>query len=331
MFHMANRGKQSIALDLRDPAELEVALELARQADVVVENFRPGVTGRLGIDYDRLAAINPNLVYLSINGFGSSGPYARRPAFDSLLQAYGGIAALQGGVGPDGTPELINHAVVDKVAGMMGAQSVLAALLARERGAGGQHVEVPMLDVTAWFVFVDAAGTSTLIDAPKGLGDEATAGKRLVIRYRDGWGILSSGHDASFAAICSVFGVALSEHPELVTMAGRDDNPVSYQGVLDQIGAAALLMTRAEASAELAAAGAMYGEVLEPADIPANEQIVARGLFVESVHPTAGRIVEPRNPAHYSVTQPPAPGPSPNLDQHGESIRRRVRGTAHVG
>jgi crotonobetainyl-CoA:carnitine CoA-transferase CaiB-like acyl-CoA transferase len=331
IFHMANRGKRSIALDLRDHADLQVAVELAREADVVVENLRPGVTERLGIDYDSLCAVNPTLVYVSINGFGSTGPYARRAAFDSLLQAYGGVAAVQGRVNAQGTPELVNQAVVDKLAGMIGAQSAMAALLARDRGAGGQRIDVSMMEVAAWFTYLDSAGSSTLLDAPTGQGDDATTGKRMVVRHSDGWGMLSLGHDDSFRSVCSVFGIDLVEHPELTSMAGRDRNSVAYQAVLDRIQGAAATMSRAEASEKLRQAGAMFGEVLEPADIPRNAQMIARGLFVESVHPTAGRIVEPRNPATYSVTQPPAPRPSPNVDQHSQAIRQRLEGRVHVG
>lgn len=184
MFHMANRGKRSIALDLRDPADLRTARALAGRADVLVENFRPGVTRRLGIDYASLGAVNDRLVYVSISGFGATGPYAARPAFDSLLQAYGGISALQ--AGPGGEPQLISHAVVDKVAGLVGAQSAMAALLARQQTGAGQHVDVSMFEVAAWFVYLDAAGSSTLPEAPGGLGDDATSGQRMTLRFTDG-------------------------------------------------------------------------------------------------------------------------------------------------
>ena len=121
MFHMGNRGKRAIELDLRQAEERDVALQLARSADLVVENFRPGVTTRLGIDYASLRAVNPNLVYVSLTGFGASGPYAQRPAFDSIIQAYGGIASVQGRTDAQGVPALVNHAIVDKVAGIMAA------------------------------------------------------------------------------------------------------------------------------------------------------------------------------------------------------------------
>jgi crotonobetainyl-CoA:carnitine CoA-transferase CaiB-like acyl-CoA transferase len=325
MFHMANRGKRSVALDLRDPAGREIAHALARRADVVVENFRPGVTERLGIDHRTLSGLNDRLVYVSISGFGSSGPYARRPAFDSLLQAYGGLAALQAG---DGEPRPVGHAVVDKVAGLVAAQCALAALLARERGAGGQHVDVSMLEVAAWFVYLDAAGPSTLVDAPRDQDADATTGKRATLRFRDGWGMVSLGHDDGFRAVCDVLGV--DPDPRLATLAGREAHPDALDAALGKARAAAAGLSRADAGARLLAGGALYADVLDPAEIPANEQAVARGLFLESSHPVAGRVVEPRFPALFSATPPAAPGSSPALDEHGERIRAEM-GRAEMG
>jgi crotonobetainyl-CoA:carnitine CoA-transferase CaiB-like acyl-CoA transferase len=328
MFHMANRGKRSIALDLRVPEDIQTARALARQADVLVENFRPGVTRRLGIDYASLSAVNDRLVYVSISGFGSTGPYAQRPAFDSLLQAYGGIAALQADA--DGEPQLISHAVVDKAAGLVGAQSALAALLARERTGSGQHVDVSMFEVAAWFVYLDAAGSGTLIDAPKGLGDDATTGKRMTVRFADGWGMLSLGHDDSFQGACEVFGIDLAARPHLATFSGRTDDPPGYDAVLGEIRRKAAVLPRSATAARLLGAGAMFAEILRPADIPANEQATARRLFIESEHPTAGRVVEPRLPAVFSATPLAAPGPSPALGQHGDEIRAELPGVTRT-
>ena len=328
MFHMANRGKRSITLNLRDPADIEMAQALARDADVFVENFRAGVTERLGIDYATLSALNDQLVYVSINGFGSTGPYSDRPAFDSLLQAYGGIAALQ--ADSSGEPQLVGHAIVDKITGMMGAQAALSALFARERGASGQHVDVSMLEVAVWFTFLDTAGSVILPDAPSSArGDDATSGKRITLRFADGWGMLSLGHDNSFRGSCEVFEVDLNAKPQLLTMHGREADRRSYEEVLHQFRTRAASLPLAETGAKLLAAGAMFAEVLEPAQIPANEQAVARRLFVESQHPVAGRVVEPRLPAVYSKTQPGDPRPSSTLGQHNDEVRAELHGRGH--
>jgi len=329
MFHMANRGKRSITLDLREPADVETAHALARDADVFVENFRVGVTKRLGIDYATLSALNERIIYVSVNGFGSTGPYADRPAFDSLLQAYGGIAALQ--ANDRGEPQLVGHAVVDKVTGMVGAQAALSALFARERGAGGQHIEVSMLEAAAWFSFLDTAGSTILPDAPRPAGsDDATSGKRITVRFADGWGMLSLGHDDSFRGTCEIFEVDLDGKQHLLTMQGRDADRLGYEAVLEEFRAKAASLPLTPTAHKLLAAGAMFAEVLEPAQIPDNEQAVARGLFIESRHPVAGRIVEPRFPAVYSGTQPGDPLPSPALGQHSDEVRSELTPRSHA-
>ena len=313
MFHMANRGKRSITLDLREPADLETAHALARDADVFVENFRVGVTKRLGIDYATLSALNERLIYVSVNGFGSTGPYADRPAFDSLLQAYGGIAALQ--ANDRGEPQLVGHAVVDKVTGLIGAQAALSALFARERGAGGQHIEVSMLEAAAWFSFLDTAGSTILPDAPRPAGsDDATSGKRITVRFADGWGMLSLGHDDSFRGTCEIFEVDLDGKQHLLTMQGRDADRLGYEAVLEQFRAKAASLPLTPTAHKLLAAGAMFAEVLEPAQIPANEQAVARRLHriaAPSRGPDRGTTT-PRGLLRDSARRPAAkPGPWP--------------------
>jgi crotonobetainyl-CoA:carnitine CoA-transferase CaiB-like acyl-CoA transferase len=151
-----NRNKRSVVLDLKHPDGREVAHRLARDADVVTENFRPGVADRLGIGYDALREINPRLVYLSLNGFGSDGPYADLPAYDQVIQGMTGLMPEQGGEGE--VPELVQGGIADKSSGMTAVSAVLAALLARERSADGfgQRVEVAMIDAFAAFALPES-------------------------------------------------------------------------------------------------------------------------------------------------------------------------------
>ncbi|MEY4339503.1 MAG: acetyl-CoA:oxalate CoA-transferase [Actinomycetota bacterium] len=138
-----NRGKRSLVLDLQQPDGLAALTDLVARADVFVQNFRPGVAQRLGIDEASLRAANPGLVYVSISGFGDSGPYIDQKSYDYVVQMLSGMAALQGG---NDAPELIRNIVIDKVTAMTATQSILAALLARAGGAGGQHVRLSMID-----------------------------------------------------------------------------------------------------------------------------------------------------------------------------------------
>ena len=158
LFSVMNRGKKSLVLDLKSAAARELVEALARQADVVVENFRPGVAERLGIGPERLGAINPRLVYVSVSGFGQDGPLAHRPAYDIIVQAMSGLMEATGD--PAGPPTLVGEAVSDVVAGLFASWATLAALLQRERGgpeAPGQHLDVAMFDTTLAFLVTSMA------------------------------------------------------------------------------------------------------------------------------------------------------------------------------
>ena len=172
-----NRGKRSLAVDLQRTEGRQVILELVATADVFVQNFRPGVCDRMGLGYEDLRAVNPDLVYVSISGFGPTGPYADRPILDPVIQGLTGMVAYQ--VNPDiPFPDLVRNIVSDKSTALTVAQAITAALLARERGAGGQHVEVPMLDATLFFLWSDAMVDLTMV------GDGVTPGLTLAEVYR---------------------------------------------------------------------------------------------------------------------------------------------------
>jgi crotonobetainyl-CoA:carnitine CoA-transferase CaiB-like acyl-CoA transferase len=152
-FTQLNRNKRSIALDLKSEQGRGIAQQLGRAADVVIENFRPGVADRLGIGYEQLSENNPGLVYISISGFGPDGPYAGQPVYDLVIQGMSGMMPIQGG---DGPPEMLKSVIADKNAAITAASSALAALLARERNNGqGQHVQVPMLNAYAQLTMPD--------------------------------------------------------------------------------------------------------------------------------------------------------------------------------
>ena len=149
-FEILAQFQLRVRIDLKRPEGLAVIHRLAARADVLVENFRPGVMERLGLGYEMLAAANPGLVYVSVNGFGSDGPYRDLPAYDGVIQGLVGFAAVQGGAG---TPALVRCIAADKTTGTTAVYATLAALFARERGDGrGQHVEVPMLNAYAAFM-----------------------------------------------------------------------------------------------------------------------------------------------------------------------------------
>lgn len=158
MYTTANRGKRSVTIDLQRPRGVEVLKLMAKHSDVVIQNFRPGVSTRLGVDYAALSAVNPNIVMLSITGFGSSGPYQRAKVYDPVIQAMVGVGDAQKGTvfDAEGGASLVHNLVMDKVTALNACQAVTAALLARERGSGGQLIELNMLDAAAHFLYPDA-------------------------------------------------------------------------------------------------------------------------------------------------------------------------------
>ena len=144
-FATTNRNKRSIVLDLKDPADLDAFRKLIATADVVVQNFRPGVVERMGIGEDDLREIKPDLIYVSISGFGETGPYAGKRVYDPIVQALSGLATIQGNRGV-GRPRMMRLVIPDKVTAITAAQAITAALLARERSGMGQHVRLSMID-----------------------------------------------------------------------------------------------------------------------------------------------------------------------------------------
>lgn len=180
-FMHANRNKQSVVLDLKNADDRRTCEHLIGTADVVVENFRPGVMDKLGLDFDTLHARHPDLIYVSISGFGDQGPWKGMRAYDSMIQALSGFMPRQG---QGGEPQLVRCALADKIAGRTAFEGVLAALLARERGAGGQKVSISMLDAYVTFMMQDQLKYHTFIDHP---AEPRTLDLNSTFRTADGW------------------------------------------------------------------------------------------------------------------------------------------------
>jgi crotonobetainyl-CoA:carnitine CoA-transferase CaiB-like acyl-CoA transferase len=318
LFVACNRGKRSIGVDLSTADGRDVVRRLARDADVFVENFRPGVMERLGLGYEALAAGNDRLVYASLTGFGSVGPYRDKSAYDTVIQAYAGLGSSQADPA-DGTPVFLRQAAADKVTALTAAQAITAALLARERGAGGQWLQVAMLDAVVSFLWVDAAGNEVLLDAD-GSSPSSFVRDFKPMRFADGWGIATPTSDADFAGICRALGVDGYDAPEVATMVARATNREAMAAIMERLYAAAARLTTAEAMARLEAERVPCGVVTEPADLPDDPHARAVGLFVEHDHPVAGRVRLPRHPTRFAATPAQLGGPSPGLGEHTDEI-----------
>ncbi len=311
-----NRNKRSIALDLKTPAGLEAVKRLVRDADVFLQNFRPGVTDRLGLGYDALRVINPRLVYVSIAGFGFEGPFADKPVFDPLIQSLSGLTTVQAGSDEE-RPRLVRTILPDKLTGFAMAQAVCAALLARGRTGEGQHVRLSMLDSVLAFLWSSDMGGHTFV------GDEmeremAQSWIDLIYETKDGY-----------------ISVAVMRHKEWCGLAEAADRPEWIEDPrfqnsegLDKHKHARLELTQevlrerttAEWIARLDAAGVPCAPVLTRREAIRHPQVAANGILLESNHPQAGPLRQARTPAQFSATPTEHRFGAPPLGGHTREI-----------
>ena len=318
LYTMCNRGKRSIAVDIHADDGQEVFRALARDADVMLQNFRPGVLDRLGLGYEALAADNSGLVYASLSGFGPEGPYAGKSAYDTVIQAYGGFAANQ--ADPDtGAPRFLNQTAADKVTALYASQAITAALFARERGAGGQHLQLSMLDAVVSFLWADAAGNEVLMDADGTMKSSFSSNFRP-FQFTDGWGITTPTSDADFAGMCKAFRVEGADDPRVKTIVERAQHVELMREIMDRCYEAAAAMSTAEAIGKLEAERVPCGVVLAPAELVDDPHARAIGLFEESDDPAVGRVRRPRHPGRFGATPAALGGPAPGLGQHTDEV-----------
>jgi crotonobetainyl-CoA:carnitine CoA-transferase CaiB-like acyl-CoA transferase len=316
IFATLNRNKRSIALDLRKPSGCRALSRLVARADVFVQNFRPGVIDAMGFGEPALRAANPRLVYVSIDGFGETGPFAQRRVYDIVIQALSGMADSQADP-RTGAPELVRNIVCDKTTAWVAAQAISAALFARERGAGGQHVRLSMLDATIAFLWPD------VLQAHTWLGEGASAPAHLagflsVRRTADGFMTIFAIADREFEGLCRALG-----RPELLAdarfadAAARMRHADALAAVLD---AATAARSSAELAARLAAEDVPFAPVNRIGSLHEDPQVVANGLVVEMQHPTGGRLRTPRPVARFDRTPASLRRPAPVLGEHGAEV-----------
>jgi len=315
-FLSVNRGKRSLALDLKTKKGQEVARRLAAGADVLVENFKTGDLGRYRLDYESLKAQNPRLVYLSITGFGHTGPRAQEPGYDAALQGYTGIMSVTGE--PEGPPMKVGVAWIDVMTGMMGAVAVLAALLERERSGQGQHIDLSLYDV-GLFALANLGESYLLTGAPpKRLGNAHAQ----IVPYgafpaADGWIVLAVGNDEQFARLCQVL-----ELPGLKERFPRNPMRVENRQEVERA-LAQVLRTRPRAYwlERLKEAGVPAAPVNDLEEAFSDPQAEARGAVWTLDHPLLGSLPTLANPLRFLSRTPASPGlPPPLLGEHTEEV-----------
>ena len=318
-FARVNRGKESVALDLKDPADVALARAVALRADVLVENYRPGVMERLGLGPEALLEANPRLVYCSISGFGHTGPWSQRPAYDAVVQGMSGIMAITGAEG--GAPVKPGAPVADLSAGLYAFGGITSALLGRERTGRGCHLDVAMYDATvsllegaalAWL----ASGTDP---GPIGNAHFAIAPfDTFACRDRDI--TICAANDTLFRVLVCALGVpGLADDPRFADNAARHDRRQELKRELEAV----LRTDDAEHwLGELDLAGVPCGPISTVAEAVGSEQAAARRMVVHS-----GGLPGPGNPVKLSAYDDPVVrAAAPELDQHGEAVRAEFGG-----
>ncbi len=300
-FYMnGNRGKRCVSVDLALPEGRQFVLDLAAGADVFVQNFRPGACDRLGVGYEDVRAVNPDVVYVSISGFGPDGPDADRPVLDPVIQGLTGMVAHQ--VNPEiPFPDLVRNIVCDKTTALTVAQAVAVALLARERGAGGQHVEVPMLDAALAFFWNDGMVDLTYP------GDDVTFGRTLGEVFRltqcaDGQIIYFAASNAHIQGVSRACGRPEWAEDQRFTLEGFLEDPQNHVDFGTLTTDAFAEVTVAEALEGLREADVPSGPILEKADVLEHPQVVHNESVVTWEHPDAGTVRSARPGARFSAT-----------------------------
>jgi crotonobetainyl-CoA:carnitine CoA-transferase CaiB-like acyl-CoA transferase len=315
-FATTNRNKRSIVLDLKQDEDFAAFEALVKTADVFVQNFRPGVAERMGIGEEAMRSLKPDLIYVSISGFGETGPYAGKRVYDPLVQALSGLATIQGDRG-QGRPRMLRLVVPDKITSLTAAQAITAALLARERTGEGQHVRLSMIDAMVSLAWPEGFAGHTFVGDEVDVPRHALA-QDLVYETLDGWMTAGAVSDSEWHGLARAL-----EHPEWLdddrfrTAGGR----VAYaKERLDQTAEVLKTRTTEDWLARLDAEQVPCAPILPLSGVIRHPQIVANELLFETDHPVAGRIRQPRAAARFDRTPTTLDRPAPTLGQHTNEI-----------
>ncbi len=276
-FHSCNRGKASVTADFRTDEGRARVLDLARGADVLIENFKLGGLAKYGLDYASLSAVNPGLIYCSITGFGQTGPYAHRAGYDYIIQGMAGLMSVTGEAG--GQPQKVGVAVTDIFTGLYASNAILAALHLRQTTGRGQHIDMSLMDSAVAIMANQAMNYLATGHAPTRLGNaHPNLVPYQVFDCADGWIIIATGNDGQYRRLCALLGLPeLAEHPDYLTNAAR----IAHR---DALTARLTAATRGWAKADLLAVcedqGVPAGPINDLAEVFDDPQVVARGMQI---------------------------------------------------
>ena len=315
-----NRNKESVALDFKTPGGRAVLDHLIARADVIVENFRPGALAKLGLDFDSLSARRPELIYVSISGYGHTGPRRDELGYDAVAQAEGGLMSITGV--PEAQPVRLGVAVADIAAGMFAFQGLLLALIARGRSGRGQHVDVSLLDAVVSLLTYQAGRFFATGESPSRAGNRhMTIAPYNTYDTRDGVLVLAVGNDAQWQRMCAALGLAeLGADARFRLNEGRVTHYGELHTALTQIFAA---LDLAPSVARLREAGVPCGAVRSIADVFDDPQVAARAMADVVDHPTIGALRVLGIPVKLSATPGFVRTSPPRLGEHTRAILAR--------
>ena len=317
-FLSINRNKRSLTLNFKEQEAIKIFLKLVEKADVVVENFTPGVMKRFGLDYEAVKAINPSIIYCSISGFGQDGPYQNRPAYDQIMQGVSGLMSITGE--PDGEPQKVGIAVSDIGAGMWAAFAVMTALHHRNNSGDGQHIDISMLDAQVAWMTYQAAYFFANEEPPKRLG----AAHPTLVPYQafmsqDGKYVnVAVGSERLWERFCEgVDRMDLKDDPNFAQNGDRVRNRSTLVPLLQEY----FLTQPADYWVDaLQAVNVPAGPINDLADVFSDPQILHREMLVEIPHPTLKSIKQTGLPLKFSVTPGAFDKHPPLLGEHNEEI-----------
>ena len=321
-FMFLNRGKKSIALDLKQPESIRMIKELVKEADVIIENFRPGVMNKLGLDYDSLQTVNPRIIYTSISGFGQYGPYSQRPAYDLVAQAMGGLVSVTGHPGQQ--PTRAGASLGDMSAALYAAYGIMVALFHREQTGEGQYIDIAMVDSIFSMLESNVMRYTAEGMIPERIGSRHPISTPFdIYEAQDGYIVIAVANDSLFKRLCAVM-----KHPELEkderfhTDVQRTQNEAALKVIIEK-----WLQghTIKEAVALMNNGGVPSSPILHIDEICESKHTKVREMLVEMDHPVAGKVKIPGNPVKLSKTPPVIDRPSPGLGEHTDEILEQFK------
>jgi crotonobetainyl-CoA:carnitine CoA-transferase CaiB-like acyl-CoA transferase len=315
-FMALNRNKKSITLNLKSSEGRELFLELARGADVVLENFRPGTMRDLGIDYERVKEVRPDVIYCSASGFGQTGPYSQRPGFDLIIQGMSGLMSITGE--PEGAPVKVGVPIADLTAALFCTYGILSAYIARQKTGRGQLIDVSLLESAVALAVWETSGYFATGEVPRRLGSaHRVTAPYQALRTKDGYVTIGATTPGQWPKLCELIGrPELAVDPRFDSVANRKANEKELAAILEEV----LRTEDSEHWYRLFEDAFPVGILNTYDQVTADPHLRERGFLIEMEHPKAGRVKATGFPAKLSETPARVYRPAPTLGQHTDEI-----------